>query len=185
MRAVWIIIVTVLSACTAVPERNANSVDLAAGVSFDMGVAPPSLHQQQWQKKLTFSRAERSATLLSQLAVNQNGELRLVLTSGAGIPLLSMAFSDDEKISVSTQLATLPIDPEYILADVQLVHWPMKQLKGQLRGAQIQEFQRGATRVREIKRAHTLLLRIEYQGATTTLTNYMHQYQIIFTEVGV
>ncbi|WP_105264629.1 DUF3261 domain-containing protein [Pseudoalteromonas sp. T1lg76] len=187
MRCLCLLLLLVLSGCASYspvePEVKDKAVMFSAEVGLALSAPPSELLNSQWQKRMFVTKAQTQQALLSQLAINGEGELRLALMSAAGLPVFTLSYNAEQGVAAQHFIAAEDLDPSYILADIQLVHWPVAQLNKHLKGAHLIEYRQGGELIRELRQNDTSLLDIRYGGEVIILNNKIHHYEIRFEEV--
>ncbi len=178
MKRLCIAFLLSLSGCVSVlPELP--EVVLAEQVWLRLGTVPTTLTGQSWQQVIKVTRPGHSDTVLAQLAIGDDGELRLNVMSVQGIPLFELTQGSDGSIASKRFVPAAGLEPEYVLADIALVHWPQEALRGMLSGAVLNDKQ--GTRTVETQTG--AIIRIEYLPENTRLSNLARAYQLEFTRV--
>ncbi|WP_105254610.1 DUF3261 domain-containing protein [Pseudoalteromonas sp. T1lg75] len=187
MRWLCLLLIFVLSGCAnhTKIEQDAGhgAVMLTADVGLALSAPPAELFNSHWQKRMYVTKVQTQQALLSQLAIDNDGELRLALMSAAGLPVFTLSYTADQGVVAQRFIAVEDLDPSYILADIQLVHWPIAQLNNQLQGAQLHQYRQGGELIRELRQNDSTLLDIRYGGEVIILNNKIHHYEIRFEEV--
>ncbi|WP_105189034.1 DUF3261 domain-containing protein [Pseudoalteromonas sp. T1lg48] len=184
----WLfMLLLLLSGCASHPkigqDAGFGAVMLTPEVGLALSAPPAELHNSQWQKRMYVTKARTQQALLSQLAIDNDGELRLALMSAAGLPVFTLSYRVEQGVVAQRFIAAEDLDPSYILADIQLVHWPIAQLNNQLQGAQLHQYRQDGELIRELRQNGMTLLDIRYSDDAVILNNKIHHYEIRFEEV--
>ena len=161
-----------LAGCAAAPASPERT-----GPLLDPPLSPASLGRDLSRGELlTGDYGGRSRTMRVEIEVTAD-RLVVVGLSLAGVPLFTLEQTAAGVTVEGAALGRLPFDPAYILADLQLVHWPGDVLGPALaaRGLAVEE---RAGRRRVIDRDGRLLVEITYGRAddVTTLRHLDHPY---------
>ncbi|MEM0515865.1 DUF3261 domain-containing protein [Pseudoalteromonas sp. YIC-827] len=187
MRWLVLLLLLALSGCASYNKTEQGAPQSLVSFSAEVGLAlsapPVELLNSQWQKRMYVTKAQTQQALLSQLAINGEGELRLALMSAAGLPVFTLSYKAEQGVTAQRFIAAEDLDPSYILADIQLVHWPVAQLNKHLKGAHLIEYRQDGELIRELRQNDTSLLEIRYGAEVIILNNKIHHYEIRFEEV--
>lgn len=100
------------------------------------------------------------------------------------MPLFEITFNNDKQIKVVKHLPISGVSPAYILADLQLVYWPIELLNKQLsQGLIIVENEKGE---RLVLQDNKLIIRIN-KNENENGISYQHllrHYQFTITDLG-
>ena len=107
----------------------------------------------------------------------------MMATTVAGIPLFSLAMTNDGKFETHQYVPLKGLNPKYIAADLQWVHWPVATLNENSKGIAVQEKRQQQKRARKVTLDGRKFIDIEYASQSITLTNALFNYEIIFEEV--
>ncbi len=184
MRVILLLCVIVLSGCVSNAHKpNGETVYLQPATSLTLSAPSVELYGNQWQKRMFVSRSGNSKTLLSQLAIDEGGTVNLAIMTSVGIPVLTLTFDQVTGVRAKEFVDLAGLNPLYILADIQLVHWPVAQLQDHLRGAKIIEYATEQGRVREVLEGERVLMTITYEHNGVVLKNELRDYEIRFEKV--
>ncbi len=167
-----------LTACSSYYRSNA-ALEIAPKVMLNLDTMAPSMKGQTWQQVMYVTNQQQQHTLLSQLAVDNAGTLKLLIMTSQGLPIIELEKAAYQAMKSTKMLPGVALDATFVLADIALVHWPVEYLTQQLTGAKV--VQTGSQRL--ITHAGSTLYRIRYQGDTTTLENNIRDYKITFKKV--
>lgn len=172
-----------LISCTLPQSQSQQMVSLGSQSSLQLSDAPPELIGQQWQQILTFEREGQQQQLLTQLQITAAQGLHLVAMSAQGITLFELTQQGSGGYQVKHFLPVPEINANYILADIQLVHWPLLQLKKHLVNANIIATPTAQGMVRVVTQNNEKLISIDYQAQKTQLINHQRGYSLSFKKV--
>lgn len=167
-----------LTACTSY-QRNNEQFAISPKVFLNLATMPSSMFGQTWQQVLSVTDQQQQHTVLSQLAVDNTGRLKLLMMTSQGLPLLELEKAPYQAIKSTKMLPGVDLDASFVVADIALVHWPIGFLKQQLSGAVVEH----SANQRLVKRGDSLLISIDYQGDSTVLENHIRDYKITFKKV--
>ena len=167
-----------LSACSSI-YKTSDNVNIATATQLNISTVPLAMFGHNWQQVLHVSKNDDLHTLLAQLEINNNGTIKLVVMTAQGLPILKLEKANQKPLLENKMINGIDINPEYILAEIALVHWPLSFLKSTLSGADIE--QKGKTRY-VIKDGRRIII-INYTDNKTELINTERHYHITFEKV--
>jgi hypothetical protein len=178
LRVAILLLCLALTACTHY-QRNSATLEIASKVFLNVQTMPASMYQQTWQQVLYVTNQQQQHTVLSQLAVDNIGTVKLLMMTSQGMPLLELEKAPYQAIKTTKMLPGVELDATFVLVDIALVHWPISYLRQQLRGAVVEQL----NNQRVIKQGDSTLISITYNGDTITLENSIREYKITFKKV--
>lgn len=184
MRSAMLFCLLLLGGCVTVKQAQPSRY-VAFAPEFGLQLSAPAseLYAKQWQKRMYVTRSQRSKTLLSQLAIDATGKINLAVMTAVGLPVVTLSFDDADGLQARQFVDLEGLNPSYILADIQLIHWPISQLNERLRGAVVTEHLEGAVRIRQLRHNQQVMIEIHYNEKNIILTNHLREYEIRFEEV--
>ncbi|MFY8275197.1 DUF3261 domain-containing protein [Pseudoalteromonas sp. SSDWG2] len=177
-----LVLFMILLGCNSTYKAS-DTVMFTQGVGLELSAAQSSLYSSHWQKRMFVMRQGQERALLSQLEIDATGAVKLGLMTSVGLPVLTLNYSQKHGLRAKEYVSLQGLDAQYILADIQLVHWPITQVQEYVRGAHVTQSDNGNVRVRELYTDERLLIRITYDAHRITLSNFIHEYEIRFEEV--
>jgi hypothetical protein len=177
-RLVILLLCLSLTACTSY-YRNSAALEIAPNVFLNLQTMASSMYGQTWQQVLYVTNQQQQHTVLSQLAVDDAGTVKLIMMSSQGVPLIELEKAQYQAIKTTKMLPGVNLDATFMLADIALVHWPISYLRQQLRGAVVEQLDN----TRAVKQGDQTLITINYQGDSITLENTLRDYKITFKKV--
>ncbi|MEO2279999.1 DUF3261 domain-containing protein [Pseudoalteromonas pernae] len=184
MRAILLLVILFISGCAAIEHKQTGeTVYFQPATSLTLSAPSAELLGNQWQKRMYVTRGGSSKTLLSQLAIDDNGKVNLAVMTAVGIPVLTLTFDQVNGIQAKEFVDLAGLNPQYILADIQLVHWSATQLQAHLQGAKINEYLSPRGQVREVLDEERVIMTITYEQNAVVLKNELRDYEIRFEEV--
>lgn len=122
-------------------------------------------------------------TLIVQSQYQPN-KIDLVAITPAGIPLFELAYSNKQPIKVTSYIKVDGLSPAYVLADMQLTHWPLAALNQGITGAILRESHTESEVVRElVSAAKKTIIRIRYFKDKIVFAHLERNYQLTITPV--
>lgn len=177
-RALILLTCIMLSACASQFSSSA-AISIAPAASLNLNSMAPSMFGRSWQQVLFITTGQEQHTLLSQLAVNEAGGVKLLMMTSQGFPIVELEKLPKEPIKAKKMLVGVDINPAYVLADIALVHWPVAFINEQLSGALVEQ----VGTQRQVLQNHKTLITIDYNDDAITLHNIVRDYKIIFKKV--
>ena len=172
-----------LSACVSVP--NQRQVKLSDNASFNLSSPPAELIGVIHTHLIDVQFNNETKSLIAQVEYAEN-KISIAAMSVSGIPLFDLIWFNN-KTSEITQYMPLPgIDLNYIVADLQWVNWPLKQLKASLIPDAAFVIQTAALKSdwqRKLMYQDTLIMHIEKKNKQYFLHHKLRNYQITITDL--
>ena len=156
------------------------NVDIAPQGSMALELPAKALFNTELSQQMDISYGDTSHQLVLLTAFNANG-IAIVALTPAGIPLFELSFNENKQIEVTKHLPISGLKPEYVLADLQLVYWPITQLNQQLsNGLRIIENSQGQ---RTVLQNNQPVIRIQPQGNTLQYQHLLRNYHFTITNI--
>jgi len=172
-----------LSACVSVP--NEQNVKLSAGVLFKLSSPPADLISKVQTHLIEVQFNDEVNSLIAQVEYAQN-QITIAAMSVSGVPLFDFIWHQDQSNEI-TQYVPLPgIDLNYIIADLQWVNWPLKQLKQSIISDDAIVEQTNLLKSdwqRKLMYQDKLIMQIDKKGNQYFLHHKLRDYQIIITDL--
>ncbi|WP_019028205.1 DUF3261 domain-containing protein [Colwellia piezophila] len=175
--AVWVLI---LSGCSATSNVSLNQIDIAQGVTLQLTAPDSTLVNHSKQQLLTITHNGNVNQLLTRLELTEKG-LNLVAVSPQGLPLFSLVFVEGQALQQKKYVEVDMLPLAYIISDIQLVYWPVKQLNEAIIGAKIVEHHEGKERVIESK--GKVVIRINKGSDNISFRHLQRGYQLTISPV--
>ena len=128
--------IMLLSACGSLSQLDVNHVEIAKGVNLKLTALKNLPPHQSKQQLLTITHHGETHQLITQLEFTAHG-LTLVAISPQGLPLFEVVFIEGEPLQQKHYIAFEMLPLAFIIADIQMVYWPVDQLNASLTGAKI------------------------------------------------
>lgn len=173
------LLLLILAGCTTTGSMIWQQVSIAQGVSLSLTPPPQALVGKSFNQILTIKTPSRQDVLVSQLAFTKNG-LVLVAMTVQGIPVFQLEYQYQQPLKTKSYVLLPGFDPIYILADIQLTHWPVDTLMANLDGATL-KFEPKTGR-RQIMVANEAVINIEASANTYQLNHLQRDYQLTITK---
>lgn len=123
-----------LAGCTLISTHSVKTVDIGRNIHLSLTNPPNSLHEQERLQLITFEFEGEAQSLLLATTFRKDG-VGLVAMSLQSIPLFELTFSEGKPLEVQQYMPLSFIEPRYIVADLQMVHWPLDVLNHSVSGA--------------------------------------------------
>ena len=172
-----VLMMMVLSACTSLRVHDQGTVYLAKGVTMSLSSVAETLQGQHLVQLLQFEVDGKVNELIVQLEFKQR-EMSMVAMTTTGLPVFEQTFRDDGQHELHSYIALPQVKPEYVIADIQLVHWPIRLLQQSIRGAHISETLVGNERQRVLLVDGQPIIEIRKSLEKTTFVNLERKYKI-------
>jgi len=195
---VLLISLAVLTSCSTITRHNNNQVMLGEGVSLTLTPAPSSLLNVGFLTQVngTAGNIDNKNNGVKESTVNHyemlmqteisTAVLTMVGMTANGLELFQLQWQAEQPIVVNRSAMASKIKVEYLLADFQLVHWPIDRLNQQLKGAIVSEQlgPQARRQTRQIRADGQTIISIEYHyepdvrtPSKISLTNHLRHYQ--------
>jgi Protein of unknown function (DUF3261) len=178
MRTVFALFALALTSCASQPVTSPSVPDAAARPL----VAPATLGAERAANQIVRGAlGERDITLNCVVTV-KDGTMTVVGLSAMGVRVFTLRY-DGQHTSVDNSLPVPPqLTPERMLADLQLVYWPLQALEKTLHGAGW-ELSEPAPGTRRLRRDARIVAEVHYAGADpwnarSWLVNLEHGYTL-------
>lgn len=135
----------------------------------------------------TVSQVVRGAVGAREMTLNcvvtvQGGAMNVVGLNAMGVRLFTIRYDGMQVVAEKGLPLPKQLTPERLLADLQLVYWPVAGLEGPLRTAGF-ELSEPAPATRRLRRAGQLIAEVHYAGADpwqgrSWLVNFEHGYSL-------
>mgnify|MGYP005991465027 CR=1 FL=1 len=175
-----------LSACTLTSDNKA--VFLADKLSFTLTAPPTDKIATVESHLVVVSSKEQTHQFIAQVEYSRD-EIAMAAISPQGLPLFDFVWLSD-KTTVVNQYVPLPnIDIAFIIADIQLCHWPLATIKSALLGANVEVSQspvlheKSIIWQRTITQDNAVIIKIEKRDDGYELENLIRGYRIRLTNL--
>lgn len=168
-----------LSGCISTPKSQI--VTMAPEVTLEL-TAPPVALQMQSQTQLIEAKFNGDTqSLIAQVEYSAT-QIKLVAMTPSGIPLFEVLWSVDEPAVIHQYVPVPSLDISYVIADLQWVSWPLRQLQ-LATTATLTQVDDGSNWVRTLTRDEQVILTVEKHGNRYLLKHLLRDYQISVTEL--
>ncbi|WP_199609011.1 DUF3261 domain-containing protein [Flocculibacter collagenilyticus] len=172
-----------ITGCASKIPTNTQSVSVASDVNLSLSMPQmsqlTSLKESQ-QQLITFKSNNHNRSILVNTEYDLSG-IKMVAMSPQGIPLFSLNFIKEQQIQLQRYIPLDDLRPEYIMADFQLVHWPVELLNKHLNGGKIEEKHNGNERV--IIQDSKTVIRIKYNKHHINFEHLERGYTFTITPI--
>jgi hypothetical protein len=172
-----------LSACVSVPTQR--HVQLSDNVRFTLSSPPAELIGVIHTHLIDVQFNNETKSLIAQVEYAKN-KISIAAMSVSGVPLFDLIWFDN-KTSEITQYVPLPgVDLNYIVADLQWVNWPLKQLKASLVSDAAFVMHTAVLKSdwqRKLMYQDILIMHIEKKSKQYFLHHKLRDYQITITDL--
>jgi len=134
-----------LSSCAVnkqskVPENNVNLTEVGKGelapVMYTLTLPPAKLIGTASTQLIAVNIAGKKQQFIAQVEYSKD-QIALVGISTTGLPLFDVIWRNDSSIILNEYIPLPDLDIEFIIADIQWAHWPLKQLEQSIVGDNI------------------------------------------------
>ncbi|MFT4927639.1 MAG: hypothetical protein ACI8WB_003752 [Phenylobacterium sp.] len=175
-----------LAGCAVTPKARLSTVALSEHASYQLTAAPASLVGQGFLTLVKGRHGDNDYEFIVQVELNKNS-IVMVGTTANGVSLFELVWYQDKPFELNQSILAKGIEVEYMLADFQLVHWPMAVINQQLRGATINGYD--SHRVVSVSGGDNLshgengkkIIDIDYQPSVTSFAHHLRDYQLSIT----
>lgn len=176
-----------------------NTVNLAqvgnaeiSPIMYALTLPPTSLVGTVATQLIEVNFSGKKHQFIAQIEYNDN-QIALVGISTTGIPLFDVIWRSDTPI-VLNQYTPLPdLDIEFIIADIQWTHWPLKQLEHSVVGDNIRIIEKGFPKnskaltsrlwQRRLLQKEQVIVEVNNFGEYFTLEHKLRNYTIKITPI--
>ncbi|MCJ8272090.1 MAG: DUF3261 domain-containing protein [Psychrosphaera sp.] len=178
----WLAVLTLLllSGCASNSPRPApqsNTVALTDNSQYTLAKTPANLIGQGYLSHIKGSHNDNDYELLVQVELNKNN-IVMVGTTVSGLELFELVWFDHKPWQLKQSSLAKAIKPEYLLADFQLVHWPLPSINEHLKGAKMTQNETNALRERVVKQGQQPIITITSQAQQTTFEQHSRGYRL-------
>ncbi len=177
-------LVTVCCSCTWLATQQGGvdrtRVALSPDVRLQLSASPAHLIGIEVSQLIRLQYAGEQHQLLSRLQFTESG-ITLVAISTQGVPLFEIVFLEGREPHVRQYLPIKGPEPQYILADIQLVLWPAPQLRSNLQGAELVEDADGKRRI--ILEQQQPLILIDRSERESRLEHLKRGYTVVISDI--
>lgn len=174
--------VLLLTGCTTSHHYSESDVQIGGTGVLSLSQPPKALVGKRFMSSLIVKYTDAQHELIMQLEIDAN-KTTLVAVSPAGLPLFQQTYYADGRHDTEKFIPISDIDPRYILADIQLVHWPLAHLNQALMGAEIKEASMPSGRLREVVSGGKVMVSIQYNADKITFEHLQRQYQLTIKQI--
>lgn len=174
------LLLSLLSGCVSQSNIDENSVRVSQQGHLRLTTPAAELFGKTFMSHLQVEYGESTHELIMQLELNAQ-ESALVAISPAGLPLFQQSLSADGKVSGQSFVPINDLKPQYIFADIQLVHWPLESLQKALTGLSVVELNQGQGKLRRFSNNQQSVIEIHYLGEQIIFKHLQRHYQITIT----
>jgi len=171
-----------VSSCATLKEQAVSTVDIASNVSLKLTLPPESLVGRNLSQLMTISYGQTSHQMLVQVAFEQD-KLIMVAVSVQGVPLFELEMDALGQVALQSYISLPDFNPMYVLADIQLTHWPVDVLMPQLRGGLIRDTANEQQQLRELVVNNEVVVRIHKRQQSTQFEHLERDYRLQLTDM--
>jgi len=178
---------------TKVPVNTVNLTQVAAGenspVMYTLTLPPHTLIGTASTQLIEVDFAGNQQQFIAQVEYSED-QIVLVGISTTGIPLFDVIWRNDAPIILNQYIPLPELDIEFIIADIQWTHWPLKQLEHSVVGNNIrvveQHLGKNSETVdsvwqRRLLENEQIILEVNNYGEYFTLEHKLRNYTIKIT----
>jgi len=133
---------TLLSGCVVTkhqefPVNNVNLTQVGNGdvppIMYTLTLPPANLVGTVTTQLIEVNFSGKQQQFIAQIEYSEN-KIALVGVSTTGIPLFDVIWRSDTPIALNQYIPLPELEIEFIIADIQWTHWPLKQLENSVVG---------------------------------------------------
>ncbi|MBU2892009.1 DUF3261 domain-containing protein [Colwellia sp. D2M02] len=183
-----LILLLLLSGCarnqqtTNAEQQIAPQITIAEQVTLLLSKAPAQLVGQDFQHLLAINHQNKRYSVLMQVQISEP-KVDVVAVSLQGIPLFEMASLADGTITSKSYVNLTAIEPAFIMADFQLVYWPITTLNTMLNGAIITEEKHGDALLRKVIANDKSVIKITITNTQVSFDHLTRNYQLLISPI--
>ena len=166
-----------LAGCASVGTANSR-LFLSPTIYLDTLSLPLEMQNKEQIVFVTFQDSNNYAEFLVATSYLTN-QMSMVFMTPEGLPLTEFTYAETGVIVQKDYQPSISLRPEYIVANLQLVLWPIEALEKALTGAVITE----TNDLRELTEGGKLVMAIQYEQKTIKIRNIVHDFTMTITEV--
>jgi len=128
-----------LSACISIPSTDL--IEISPDITFKLTAPPTALINTSYNQLVEITYSGQSKRFIAQLEYSSQ-QIALAAVSVSGMPLFDFVWQVGKPLKINQYVPLPGIDINYIVADMQWIHWPMERLKASLQGdhVMVEEF---------------------------------------------
>ncbi len=177
-------LVFLLIGCETNPIRDNLLVEIAQGVSIELMPVQSTDNELMVLQDVIGKYDKKEYRFISQMELHKDAFV-VVGVSPVGKRLFSIELKNGVLHSEVSELMPENFNPAYVMADIQLAHWPVESVKNSLRGGDIKVVEvsdlknnskNKPKRLRQIWHNGKKIIEVEYQNADrwSSLVIYEH-----------
>ena len=128
------VLITCLASCVSVPSSN--TIQITPEISYRLTPPPPPLIATSFSQLVEIDYSGKKQRFIAQVEYREQ-EIAVVAVSTSGVPLFDFTWHHGQTVLVNQYVPLPGLDINYIIADMQWIHWPIATLKQSLVGKDI------------------------------------------------
>jgi len=174
-KLVIVFLLLVLVGCSTMIDNK--SVQVAPKVSWI--IQPASLMNHIADQTVVLTAIHNGETHKMLVSTeSQKNVFVMVAMSTQGVPLFELVLDESGHITNKTYLP-LPVNPQFILSDMQLISLPVDQVKKHLKGMDVAVEISSDNKKRTISVEQSTIIDINYQHNKTQFIHYQRGYELL------
>lgn len=165
-----------LSGCMSRAIVDSTLVSLSQHSHYQLSPPPASMVGQGFLTLVKGRHQQNDYELLIQVELHADSMV-MVGTTTTGMSLFEVVWHQHQPAQLQQSMLAKDIEVNYLLADFQLVHWPLALINQQLRNATVE----GAADQRLIQHQQQKIIEIDYQPTIINFTHHLRDYQLTLT----
>ncbi len=178
---------------TKVPVNTVNLTQAAAGenspVLYTLTLPPYTLIGTASTQLIEVDFVGKKQEFIAQVEYSED-QIALVGISTTGLPLFDVIWRNDAPITLNQYIPLPELDIEFIIADIQWTHWPLKQLEHSVVGNNIRVVEQHVGKnnetvdlvwQRRLLQNEQIILEVNNYGEHFTLEHKLRNYTIKIT----
>ncbi|XQW84894.1 DUF3261 domain-containing protein [Thalassotalea piscium] len=174
-------ILLLLTACTHSTLSTSVDVEISPQAHLLLELPRKALWDTELSQQMEIRYKDKVHQLVLLTGFNEKN-IAVVALTPSGIPLFELTFTEDKQIKVTKHIPIESLSPEYVLADLQLVYWPIEQLNKQLsEGISISENEKGERLITQDKQP---IIHIKKNEGNISYHHLIRHYQFTVSDIG-
>lgn len=172
--------------CVTIPKNN--TVNLTRSLTYTLTPPPTGYITKTESHLIEVSYGEQQHRFIAQVEYHQN-KIAMAAISVAGAPLFDFIWRTHSPTEINQYVPLTNIDINTIIANMQLCHWPLTQIKSAIQGPNIEVLQHSNLEdkailwQRNIRQDKQTIIQINKLANGFQFTHLTHHYTIKLTEL--
>lgn len=168
----------ILFGCASRPDTSPGLVYLSSDISYQLTQVPDELIGQEQTVFITIE-SENSYTELLVVTTFTKTAIGMVFLTPEGIPLTEFTYQLNGDVHSKQYLPSVKLQPKYILANLQIMLWPVAELNKALFGARVLE----KNSSRQVLSDDELIYEVQFGENEDVFYNHINEFKMVITQV--